>query len=422
MSLMAFRGVGGGEKNPSFLFLLLTRTGEVYRICHENERGAHSLYPSNSNSDSNCFLCPVGKTLFQDQEIRNVLISLGYRGLYSSGTGVTRQWQVIKIIADEKPKTLHHYNYNYKYKFIPNEPCPDNVYKTRIDLLLRTGLWKPIWRHNKLSFYFWSCPISKLCFMSEEMVPGLVTGLPSTVGGLVQSTIHRSVRPFLKRHLPKEFVIEEVPIEYLLSVRNYDICGKKITSNYIQKMIHTPGLRMLMARRVLPISMTDCKAPTCQPIVMSKNRSCVLPTLHTVFNTLFPRPMNPKERTRAFRVFSRRLVEAYPEILKDKETRNEILCEVLSTALTTVVGGFCLFKENPKEKSMTMYVLCSNRGVGRSILNFLKDPDLHLDEIIADTVLQDAIGFYSKCGFQKIPHSPNMVWKRRKNPIQPNSN
>jgi len=29
MSLMAFRGVGGGEKNPSFLFLLLTRTGEV---------------------------------------------------------------------------------------------------------------------------------------------------------------------------------------------------------------------------------------------------------------------------------------------------------------------------------------------------------------------------------------------------------
>jgi hypothetical protein len=108
ISLMAFRPVGrGGEQEfGSLLFLLMTRTGELYRICEKKERGAHRLYPdSDSDPDNGCFLCPVERSLFADPEIGHVLKTLGYRD--SSSSSLPRSsssWRLLKMIADEKPK------------------------------------------------------------------------------------------------------------------------------------------------------------------------------------------------------------------------------------------------------------------------------------------------------------------------------
>jgi hypothetical protein len=68
------------------------------------------------------------------------------------------------------------------------------------------------------------------------------------------------------------------------------------------------------------------------------------------------------------------------------------------------IGALCIYKES--EDEVTVWILCSNRSLGKKLLDHLA---LKNKPIIIDSPVDDAISFYIHLGWNWIPGNDAMI-------------
>jgi hypothetical protein len=92
----------------------------------------------------------------------------------------------------------------------------------------------------------------------------------------------------------------------------------------------------------------------------------------------------------------------FVESIPPNENMNSVLCNLLDTKIH--VGGFCVFRED--KDTITIYILCSNRALGKKMLDHLSDRG---KTVIIDQPLQEAIPFYERYGWRLEQDGRSMI-------------
>jgi len=160
-----------------------------------------------------------------------------------------------------------------------------------------------------------------------------------------------------------------------------NLCKHSLNTEYIKNMMKNPSLTLLIAYRRIPSSFpAECPPPKCYR--SRTMAACGIPRSADIYRSAkIPLP---------FDQFKEMLRRDYP----DPVERARYLCGLPKTAR---IGGFAILEEGPR--AITVYILCSNRSIGKNILDELRRRG---KRVFIDHPLDDVVEFYKKCGFQSI--------------------
>lgn len=245
---------------------------------------------------------------------------------------------------------------------------------TRCDLIVLLGIARKPDR--------WDHPFESLCrrFRRRRAIERLTTAVRSTYRSHRDEYQYREIEHPFTGITPR-----------LTTDRINALCKEAIDLRYIQNMMKDPLMKILVAVRRVPSSFPpECRPPACYRSRRMKN--CAVPRPIDIY-----RSKESAISTLSFAEFRRMLYQEHP----DPTDRAIALCGM---PRRPVIGGFALFKEAPD--SLTVFILCSNRSIGRNMLDNLKRRG---KIVYIDHPLPEVIEFYQKSGFGVVDQEM-MAW------------
>lgn len=247
---------------------------------------------------------------------------------------------------------------------------------TRCDLIVLLGLV----RHPDR----WDQPFNSLCrrFRRRRAIQRLTTAVRNTY------RFHRDEYQYKQVEHPFTGITPR-----LTSEKINVLCKEAIDTQYIQNMLKDPLMRILVAVRRVPSSFPpECTPPACYR--SHRMKDCGVPRPIDIY-----RNKESDVSSVSFDEFKRILYQKHP----DPTDRAVALCKI---PRKPIIGGFALFKET--QDSVTVFILCSNRSIGKNMLDEFKKRGKTL---YIDHPLPEVISFYQKTGFRVIDKQ-TMMWER----------
>lgn len=263
---------------------------------------------------------------------------------------------------------------------------------THADLLLLTGIYR--------SPTYWTITPKRLCRLWRKkralavVEAGIRTSLRRRRGAYEFEDIPS---PFYDTAMLAPSKISKIrqptKLRHRLAKNLEIICKQEINLGYLQNKLSDPSLSMVVARRRVPIWPSECVAPTCHRTMKGE---CIKPPLGYYFRHV-PESKLLVGDVATFNEFKRLLQQKYP----DPKDRTEAVCGL---PRRPIIGGFALIRDEPR--SLTVFILCSNRALGKAILDHLKTRG---KRIYIDEPLDKIRDFYYATGFKDVSRAL-MVW------------
>jgi len=247
---------------------------------------------------------------------------------------------------------------------------------TRCDLIVLLGIVR---RPDK-----WDQPFDGLCrrLRRRRAIETLTTAVRSTYRA------HRDEYQYKQIEHPFTGIRPRLTMQKI----NH-LCKEAISTDYIQNIMLDPTMKMLIAVRRVPSSFPpECPPPACYR--SHRMKRCAIPRPIDIYRS---KESAVDVSTVSFAQFKRMINQKHP----DPTERAMELCKM---PRKPVIGGFALIKEAPE--SITVFILCSNRSIGKNMLDHLKS---RRKIVYIDHPLPDVISFYQKSGFGLVDEQM-MAW------------
>jgi hypothetical protein len=208
--------------------------------------------------------------------------------------------------------------------------------------------------------------------------PDVWTLPPATITRLIKTNekLTKSIRTIFKKRR-ELYSVREIDPADLTDDQISNLCKNKIRMKYIKNKFASPENKVLIARR----DIHPCVPPRC---FYTSKKTCKRPDVLNVFRSIKPS------------VSYEEFVASLP-----KTDRNDALCSMLHREH---IGALCVYSES--EDDVTVFILCSNRSLGKKLLDHLA---LKNKPIVIDSPLDDAVSFYIHLGWGWIRGRDAMI-------------